>query len=135
MMFGGKCAYCGIVLPEKGWHADHVKAIWRDAKWIPGVYTDRIQVPGRYVSNGKCQRPENECVENIFPACAPCNIDKGAESLEDWRGWLQDRMIESMRKHIPNFRRAERFGRISIACEPLVFWFEKFSQPPTGEGE
>ncbi|HHR4690493.1 TPA: HNH endonuclease, partial [Salmonella enterica] len=25
MKFGGRCAYCGCVLPEKGWHADHVE--------------------------------------------------------------------------------------------------------------
>ncbi|MES1842645.1 hypothetical protein ABUT89_26860, partial [Escherichia coli] len=24
MKFGGRCAYCGCKLPEKGWHADHV---------------------------------------------------------------------------------------------------------------
>lgn len=27
--FGGKCAYCGCELPEKGWHADHVSQ-WRE---------------------------------------------------------------------------------------------------------
>ena len=26
MKFGGRCAYCGCELPEKGWHADHVEA-------------------------------------------------------------------------------------------------------------
>ncbi len=26
MKFGGRCAYCGCELPEKGWHADHVQA-------------------------------------------------------------------------------------------------------------
>ncbi len=25
MKFGGRCAYCGCKLPEKGWHADHVE--------------------------------------------------------------------------------------------------------------
>lgn len=24
MKFGGRCAYCGCELPEKGWHAGHV---------------------------------------------------------------------------------------------------------------
>lgn len=27
MKFGGRCAYCGCELPEKGWHADHVEAV------------------------------------------------------------------------------------------------------------
>ncbi len=26
MKFGGRCAYCGCELPEKGWHAGHVQA-------------------------------------------------------------------------------------------------------------
>lgn len=30
MKFGGRCAYCGCQLPEKGWHADHVKAVYRE---------------------------------------------------------------------------------------------------------
>lgn len=29
MKFGGRCAYCGCELPEKGWHADHVEAVYR----------------------------------------------------------------------------------------------------------
>jgi hypothetical protein len=35
VMFGGRCAYCGRELPEKGWHADHVKAIYRSWPIIP----------------------------------------------------------------------------------------------------
>ena len=27
--FGGRCAYCGEVLKEKGWHADHVEPVLR----------------------------------------------------------------------------------------------------------
>lgn len=30
MKFGGRCAYCGCELPEKGWHADHVEAVRRN---------------------------------------------------------------------------------------------------------
>ena len=29
MKFGGRCAYCGCELPEKGWHADHVQPVAR----------------------------------------------------------------------------------------------------------
>ncbi|EAW6334471.1 HNH endonuclease [Salmonella enterica] len=32
MKFGGRCAYCGCVLPEKGWHADHVQAVLRKSE-------------------------------------------------------------------------------------------------------
>jgi len=29
-MFGGRCAYCGCELPEKGWHADHIEPVRRE---------------------------------------------------------------------------------------------------------
>ncbi|EFG6869113.1 TPA: HNH endonuclease, partial [Escherichia coli] len=32
MKFGGRCAYCGCELPEKGWHADHVQAVLRKSE-------------------------------------------------------------------------------------------------------
>ncbi|ECI2916317.1 HNH endonuclease [Salmonella enterica subsp. diarizonae] len=32
MKFGGRCAYCGCELPEKGWHADHVEAVLRKSE-------------------------------------------------------------------------------------------------------
>jgi hypothetical protein len=63
-----------------------------------------------------------------MPSCVPCNINKGTSELEAWRRWLQDRMIESLRKNHPNFRHAERFGLITVAAHgPLVFWFEEYT--------
>jgi len=121
-MFGGKCAYCGIQLPEKGWHVDHIEPIIRDTRYVYNHETGR----GGYKATGKVHRPENENADNYFPSCAPCNINKGPVSLIMWRQWLQDRMIDSMRERLPNFRHAERFGRITVNTEPLVFWFEKW---------
>ena len=77
-------------------------------------------------------RPQNDRLENLFPACRACNLDKGVDSLEDWRAYLQDGMIQNMRKYIPNFRHAERFGRIIVATNSLVFWFEKFALAEDG---
>ena len=126
-MFDGKCAYCGVDLPEKGWHADHVKAVRYDLDYVRGSYDKYgAYTPGRMVKNGKVLRPENDVIENIFPSCRACNIDKGSEELEDWRAYLQGRMIDVMRRDIPNFRHAERFGLISVSKKPIVFWFEKY---------
>jgi len=121
MKFGGECAYCGCELPETGWHADHVKAVWRDWEFVKdaaGVMKTR--------ATGKLFAPENDTAENLFPACAPCNISKGAESLDAWRGWLNDRIVRVLRDNSASFRHAERFGRVIANPEPLVFWFEKF---------
>ena len=124
MMFGGRCAYCGCELPVKGWHADHVEPVIRETKWVRS--TDAK--PGRFVPTGTLLRPQNDTDDNLFPACRACNIDKGSSPLEDWRGWLQDRMVDSLRKQVANFRHAERFGIVKISREPLVFWFEKFRE-------
>jgi hypothetical protein len=127
MMFGGFCAYCGCELSDK-WHADHVEPVLRDWK----IVRDEDGYPktknGITVtrSTGRLFRPENDRSENLFPACIPCNIDKGANSLEAWREWLSYRIIEGLRKNSSTFRHAERFGRVTIAPAPLVFWFEKY---------
>ena len=133
MMFGGQCAYCGVVLDDV-WHVDHVKAVRYDLEYKRGGYDAKgVYTPSRMVKNGRVLRPENDVRENLFPACRPCNIDKGAESLEDWREYLQGRMIEVMRRDIPNFRHAERFGLLTTTGIKLVFWFEKFAPPRPSE--
>lgn len=120
-LFGGKCAYCGIQLPEKGWHADHVKPVNRELKFE----RDRNGFT-KMVPTGKLYSPENDCLENLMPACAPCNIDKSSMELEDWRHWLNHRITISLRENSSTFRHAERFGRVVLTPGPLVFWFEKF---------
>jgi hypothetical protein len=127
MKFGGCCAYCGVELTGK-WHADHVKAVRYDFEYRHSSYELGQYKPSRMVKNGKMLHPENDVLDNLFPACVPCNIDKGAENLEDWRNYLQNRMIDVMRRDIPNFRHAERFDRITVSAEPLRFWFEEFNE-------
>ena len=121
MMFGGKCAYCGIDLPQRGWHVDHVEPVERVFK-----YVQVGNQPGRMVATGKFYRPQNNRDDNYFPACAPCNIDKGSNSLEGWRDYLQDRILDGLRRNSSTFRHAERFGRVVITPGPLVFWFERW---------
>lgn len=133
LKFGGRCAYCGCSLAPTGWHADHVIAVWRDSKWVPSSWELGRYVPGKYVANGKVLRPEHDVLANLFPACRPCNIDKGASKLGDWRKWLQNRMISSMRANIPNFRHAERFKRLVVVSTPLVFWFETYELEGSNE--
>lgn len=52
--FGGRCAYCGDIAPLE---ADHVVPI---------------------VLGGPTK------IENLLPACVPCNRSKGPKPLEDW---------------------------------------------------
>ena len=112
MMFGGRCAYCGCELPAKGWHADHVRAIYRS--WPRAADTN-----GLLPSRGK------DAIENIFPACAACNLFKSVYDLETWRGEIT-KQVERARKKSFNFRFAEAFGLVRETSAPVVFWFEKW---------
>lgn len=74
MKFGGRCAYCGCELGDK-WHADHVEAVRRN------------------ISNGYAMdRPENDTVSNMVPACIPCvladydNVDDATLQTVIWSG-------------------------------------------------
>lgn len=123
MKFGGRCAYCGCELPEKGWHADHVEAALR--KWEFGPR--RQDGTSRTIATGEHWRPENDVMENLFPACAPCNLFKATFSLEVFREQIAEQ-AERARQYSVNFRTAERFGQVKVTASPIVFWFERFQE-------
>lgn len=108
--FGGRCAYCGVDLPER-WHADHYEAVKR------GVSS--------YVTGRDALHPENHRMENMMPSCPPCNISKGSMSLEVWREWLAGH-VNSLNAYHPIYRLAKAYGLIQETGEPVVFYFEKF---------
>lgn len=114
MKFGGRCAYCGCELPEKGWHADHVEAALR--KWEFGER--QSNGTRRAVATGKFWRPENDAIENLFPACAPCNLFKATFSVDLFREEIT-RQAERARAYSVNFRTAERFGPLKLSKSRL----------------
>jgi hypothetical protein len=106
--FGGRCAYCGQPLGER-WHADHIE---------PVVRNDWGRMPSKTP-----EWPERDTLENMNPACAPCNIDKHSLSLESWRQMIQ-RTNEVLQRDVSTFRRAVRYGLVSLSAAPVVFYFE-----------
>ena len=106
--FGGRCAYCGGVLGDK-WHADHIE---------PLVRNDWLKTPR------EPDYPERDTLENMNPACPPCNIDKHSLSLESWRQMIQ-RSNEVLQRDVSTFRRAVRYGLVALSAEPVVFYFER----------
>lgn len=106
--FGGRCAYCGCMLGER-WHADHIEPLRRN---------DWCKVP-----SGP-EHPERDTVENHNPSCPPCNIDKHSMGLEDWRGMIQ-RTNEVLARDVSTFRRALRYGLVTLNPAPVVFYFEQ----------
>ncbi|EJA72618.1 putative HNH endonuclease [Salmonella enterica subsp. enterica serovar Newport str. CVM 37978] len=124
MKFGGRCAYCGCVLPEKGWHADHVQAVLRKSERCMKAADKGIF---RLKTTGEVFRPEADCPENIFPSCAPCNLLKTTYSLEMFRKQVS-LQVERGRRSSVNFRTAERFGLVEVVEKPVVFWFEQYQE-------
>jgi hypothetical protein len=127
-MFEGHCAYCGGVLPEKGWHADHVEPIYREwykahrspttSKWdgekFIQVEQDRKVTPSY---------PERDVIENFMPACRRCNLHKTAYSLESWRLVLEQQ-VRMAQDYSRNYQMAERFGLVAQVKTKVVFYFE-----------
>lgn len=116
--YSGLCAYCGCTLGER-WHADHFEHVERKMKWAMSPNGTR-----RLVATGEVHRPERDTVENLMPSCAPCNIDKHAMTLEDWRRKLQ-RAVEVLTRNQPTFRHAVRFGLVQETGTKITFHFER----------
>lgn len=77
--------------------------------------------------------PENNTLDNLFPACQPCNIHKGPNTIEGWRVELT-RLYDILHRNYPTFRHAMRFGRVMIGDQsPVVFWFERCGVVVDGE--
>jgi 5-methylcytosine-specific restriction endonuclease McrA len=143
--FGGKCAYCGEVLSDKGWHVDHKVPIGRNRKHIPSHYRHKVtkvkisynelphqwwkeheHIEGKMVPDG-CSRPENDTFENKIPACASCNINKHGMSIEEFRQLIEG-FINSLNLRMVQYKIAKRYGLIKETGNKVVFYFETFKQ-------
>ncbi|MNW52247.1 HNH endonuclease [compost metagenome] len=103
---GGRCYYCGIVLPEKGWHADHIEAIRRN--WWENT----------------CLNPDADNEENKVPACASCNLQKGSLTVEQFRDKIAQ-FISSLNQYHNQYIVAKRFGLVGETGNEVIFWFER----------
>lgn len=124
MKFGGRCAYCGCELPEKGWHADHVEAIHRKLEIDMEA---RSQGKWKLKQTGESYQPQHDTLENMNPACAPCNLFKSVFDIEEFRNQIQLQAERGLRASV-NFRTAERFGLVEVVNKPVVFWFERYAE-------
>lgn len=117
LKYDGHCAYCGALLGSR-WHADHLVPVQREL-------ISKQNANGTWrLASGKPLRPENDNIENMMPACAPCNISKGANTLEGWRAWIAGH-INSLNSYHPIYRLAKSYGLIVETATPVVFYFEK----------
>ena len=112
--FGGHCAYCGCDLGDK-WHADHIEAVKRDI----------IHVGGGKLVSGEMTRPHLDTIENMNPACVPCNLNKSSMSIEGWRGVLGG-YRKALIRDSHTFRHSLRFGLVAFTDKPVMFFFETY---------
>lgn len=112
---GGRCWYCGCLLPEKGWHADHVEPIERKVQhqFGKGLFT-----------TDECRRPDLDHEDNLVPSCASCNINKHAMSVEAFRYTIQHYLV-SLNRDSTQYVVAKRYGLIMEMDHPVTFWFER----------
>lgn len=115
--FDSRCAYCGEPLP-KNWHADHLEPVQRVDKYVRGI---------GLVRTNELEYPQRDTIENMMPACPPCNIDKHVMRLEDWRIKLQG-ACGVLSRNNPTYRHAVRFGLLAETQIKIVFHFEKLTQ-------
>jgi hypothetical protein len=118
--FGGRCAYCGQPLGDK-WHADHIEPIVRNDWFKRAGFSTPPRGP---------DFPHRDTLENMNPACPPCNIDKHSMSLESWRGMIE-RSNEVLARDVSTFRRAVRYGLVTVQPKPVVFYFETLQSEVT----
>lgn len=110
-MFGGVCAYCGQPLGDR-WHADHKEPVLRGyAPTSSDNPTGILHV-------------HRDAIENLMPACAPCNLDKASYSIDQWRRKLEG-SAASLARYSSTYRHAFRFGLVKPVAEHVTFYFEK----------
>lgn len=106
--FGGRCAYCGEVLPDssgKFMHIDHVEPLVRN--W----------------GSNDCLFPENDNENNLFPTCIRCNRYKSSLPIESFRYWLKNTPKVLLKNTA--FNNAVRYGMIEVKEWDGLFYFEK----------
>ena len=96
--FGGRCAYCGVVLGER-WHVDHIEPTQKGGSTNEG---------------------------NLNPACARCNFRKGGCTLEEFRSEIEAQH-ERLLRDSSAYWLAIDYGVIEPTNRPVVFHFESIA--------
>lgn len=122
--FNGRCAYCGCEL-QKGWHVDHVEACRRITarEWVP--QRDGVSEMGRWITKTVgFSNPDANHIDNYFPACPSCNINKHGDTIEQFRKNIEG-YVRSLNLRMVQYKMAKKFSLVKETNEPVVFFFEK----------
>lgn len=122
LMFHGHCAYCGDILQEN-WHIDHKEPVRRYKKF------DIIK--SKYINT--MDYPERDILENKFPACPSCNINKHSMNIEEFRRFIS-RFIRGLNDRSIPYKIAKRYGLLVETGAKVEFYFEKVKKNLTNAG-
>lgn len=101
-MFCGRCAYCGEPITLNSFEVDHIEALRRADDY-----------------GGE------DVLQNMYPACVPCNRGKSTRTIEQYRTHLES-MINSLNRDSATYRACKRHELIIETERKIVFYFEKF---------
>ena len=116
--FGGLCAYCGCSLPLKGWHLDHIEPVGRMYENVKHPTEWKWKTVYKGMDN-----PERDVVDNAYPACAKCNINKHGDSIEEFRKNIA-RYLASLNTRMVQYQMAKKYGLVVETGVEVKFYFE-----------
>lgn len=96
--YNGRCAYCGKEIALKDMQVDHIK-------------------PKRCGGD--------DCIDNLNPSCRLCNHYKRADSVNNFRNWKLNGIVDRLRKNYI-FKVAERYGMVEVKNWDKKFYFENY---------
>ncbi len=98
--YHGKCAYCGCKMKYEEMQIDHVQPL----------------------SNGGA-----DTLDNMLPACRPCNHRKGGSTVESYRNQV-GHFLRVLERDNVTYRNAVRYGLVIPNPHPVRFYFEKVGE-------
>lgn len=101
----GHCAYCGTPIAYKQMQVDHV---------VPMEFSHIVAAEGGDPNH----------MDNLLPACRPCNYIKSSMVLEKFR-WVISGWTETLKRDSVTYRNAVRFGMVQENPHLPQFYFEK----------
>lgn len=66
-------------------------------------------------------------MDNLYPACISCNINKHSLSVEVFRENIQG-FIKSLNRDSTQYKVAKRYGLIEETNIPVKFYFEEYQE-------
>lgn len=114
--YNGKCSYCGCEL-TKSFHIDHFNPLMRGKKIVGySVFDNKPVYEDRTIT-------ENDCIENMMPACVSCNLYKSTFSLEQFREQI-GLLVGRLNARTCIYKIAKRYKLIEETNIEVKFYFE-----------